>query len=794
MSLTFQNLHELEWEHRRRGEATPDPVTAFVIQQQALHEKGDAWRPHISDNSGEMRGTNHIVQPYEGRRQKRRHRAREEIVMQETNVSSRERKAEAHRLVASPRQRKRGRECSSSGGSLDYAERHADRENSLMVDVRGGEEVVWDGRKTRDFQKRARHKMLDKSRKTASRAIPSKPSPPPKKKNGMGMGVGMRMGRGREKGKGKEMGKGDTLLKKTTQAGVTSGHRTLPATHGLEVIRNGRTHVPLSRGLPDLTFSDMSFLGQMKPRLPAVEERQAPRSYRATGRETSHGTSFVPSGGFRGHTRSISVASAPAHRRESLSRGSTTIASGLLMRESLDDHNTSPSLRESITTDSDAHSEYSLQLRRARKYGGGPPDDDPARITPLPQPAAIMITTPQRPQKDDSPRPTESGPAGETNPKEGEKPVCTVHIAAIEEEALPALHQTPSSPLHDLIRLCAEFTPTKVSEKGPINTGPTDHYSCEDGQSSGFIAEPNVHTNHSHQPEYHSAAGFVGNASTLHAGTYHTDPLGYTENDIFNHRSHCYVHDRESEYMYPQRMEASIWGPSTDPHTRHHGSDFTYDHSVFPQFNENHDRHDHHDSNHYTDHYSPRNDHIRVNHYGRDVTPGETTWNVEDNYLRDSQHLSQYDQEDSHIVAPSRSGSYIPGSPWNRQRPGDSPSLDISHHPDRQLGNYFESDSHLSEGIPGTNVESQFDLRPEEDFPELNIEDPFDRHLREGFGISLDLDGDYPLEPSVGRQRYDSPRPNTGSHFDPYPYLEEESWRSGPSYQNDPLLNEFWKA
>ena len=82
MSLTFQKLHKLEKEQHRRDGANPDPVTAFVIQQQALHVKGDAWRPHISDNSGEMRGTNRIVQPYEGRRQKRRHHAQENIDLQ----------------------------------------------------------------------------------------------------------------------------------------------------------------------------------------------------------------------------------------------------------------------------------------------------------------------------------------------------------------------------------------------------------------------------------------------------------------------------------------------------------------------------------------------------------------------------------------------------------------------------------------------------------------------------------------------------------------------------------------
>lgn len=80
-SLTFQNLRQLEWSLRRAGPA-PDPVTAFVIQQQALHEKDDAWRPHISDNSGEMWGTNHIVQPYEEQRQKRQHRAQEDVDLQ----------------------------------------------------------------------------------------------------------------------------------------------------------------------------------------------------------------------------------------------------------------------------------------------------------------------------------------------------------------------------------------------------------------------------------------------------------------------------------------------------------------------------------------------------------------------------------------------------------------------------------------------------------------------------------------------------------------------------------------
>jgi len=235
MSLTFQNLRQLEWSLRRAGPA-PDPVTAFAIQQQALHEKDDAWRPHISDNSGEMWGTNHIVQPYEERRQRRQHRAQEDIDLQgmygylshhhhhrhfiganlltvmrglsETKGVVWERKSEPQRL-SWPGQPKRVRECSLSSSPLEYAELDTDRGNSLMVDYGGDGGVVRDGRKNNNFRKRARYKMLDEGCKTADRAIPSKLLLSQKKKN--------------EEGKGKD----GAPLGKGILVGVTNGRRTV---------------------------------------------------------------------------------------------------------------------------------------------------------------------------------------------------------------------------------------------------------------------------------------------------------------------------------------------------------------------------------------------------------------------------------------------------------------------------------------------------------------------------------------------------------------------------------------
>jgi len=127
---------------------------------------------------------------------------------------------------------------------------HADGENSLTVEYCGDEEVIQDGRKTKDFQKRPRHKMLDKGHRT--RAMLSKPSIP-KRKNA----------------KGKR--NGDTLGEKRAPVGVISGRRTvstgsskiyslypdkklqLPAAHKMEVIKNGRTYVSLSKGCMCMT-------------------------------------------------------------------------------------------------------------------------------------------------------------------------------------------------------------------------------------------------------------------------------------------------------------------------------------------------------------------------------------------------------------------------------------------------------------------------------------------------------------------------------------------------------------
>jgi len=165
----------------------------------------------------------------------------------------------------------------------------------------------------------------------------------------------------------------------------------------------------------------MGFLRRGRPRRPAEEPESA-------------SPSLMPSGGPRSRTtRTYSLASVSSHLRGPPLQGST-IASGPLIRQSPCDQTLSPPLRGSITTDSDAHSEYSLKLRRARKYGVGP-SDDLLGTTPPPQPAAKS----QRPQQSESPRHglPESGPAGETKPKEGGNPVCTVQIVSLEEGALP---------------------------------------------------------------------------------------------------------------------------------------------------------------------------------------------------------------------------------------------------------------------------------------------------------------------------------------------------------------------
>jgi len=224
-----------------------------------------------------------------------------------------------------------------------------------------------------------------------------------------------------------------------------------------------------------------------------------------------------------------------------------------------------------------------------------------------------------------------------------------------------------------------------------------------------------------------------------------------------------------------------------------------YTHSAYTQFDDICDSyHNYDDQNYYSNH-------SHVSHYDRNVTPRATIWNGEDAYLQDSQYRSQYDQEYdqeyNNNVASSWPDSHRPENRWNRQWPEDSSRPSIGHRPNRQLRGDFDLelqlpkdcgfDLRLPEDIPRTNLRSQFDRHPERGFPELDIEHPFGRHLREDFDVGLELDEDYFRGPRVERQRYDSSKLDTENHFDSYP--REESPRLGSTYQDDPRLGGFWR-
>ncbi|KAI5847179.1 hypothetical protein DFP73DRAFT_622650 [Morchella snyderi] len=118
-----------------------------------------------------------------------------------------------------------------------------------------------DGRRTKDFQRRSRHKMRSPSQ-TNPIAEPKrerKRAPANKKKESKHTHL-------------KDKKQGDIITDEFSADNFTKDRLTLRPTHNLGIYKKGRTSTPAKKGLPDLAFSEMKFLDGRSFDVPIIQK------------------------------------------------------------------------------------------------------------------------------------------------------------------------------------------------------------------------------------------------------------------------------------------------------------------------------------------------------------------------------------------------------------------------------------------------------------------------------------------------------------------------------------------
>ncbi|KAF8242403.1 hypothetical protein K440DRAFT_617106 [Wilcoxina mikolae CBS 423.85] len=404
-----------------------------------------------------------------------------------------------------------------------------------------------DGRRTKNFEKRARHKMKDIDTK-------GQKSKPPKKDKATNKAIKKR----RKNGEVAPRNKSDVLIEGYSAENIANQRITLQPSHRMGIFRNGRASSPTQRkGLPDLSFSEVDFLRKRDPPHLAVEEvsgnKNARKSDEGIQDKTRSDIRFSHPGTID-KAQDYTVVSSDG---DEIPENATTAISESVGGHMSSGRTLSFRSRRSITLDLDGHSEYSrfgTQSRFAPGHRCHSSNNSPARTNAL-----TSATNVPNFQRDES-----AGCQSNLDMKIEEKPVSCTKIFLRKEPT--KISQPSSSPLAALLRICEDIPASRVTEENtPITTHQTKEYSRMFDTSPKPCPKYIANEKWDYQPAHHISAEFVGSASNLHEEAYQTPLLGnlgidsinrsfYSRDDVYEPDDSHLQHVEANEIYHPQNM------------------------------------------------------------------------------------------------------------------------------------------------------------------------------------------------------------------------------------------------